>query len=80
MYKKIMVPLDGSELAECVIPHVTAFIDQCQELGALLILLADRGSGVAAHRCHLRPAQCTARGCRGSRRGRCGGAFPAESA
>jgi len=24
MYKKIMVPLDGSELAECVIPHVEA--------------------------------------------------------
>jgi nucleotide-binding universal stress UspA family protein len=22
MYKKIMVPLDGSELAECVLPHV----------------------------------------------------------
>ena len=26
MYKKIMVPLDGSELAECVIPHVEIFI------------------------------------------------------
>ncbi|MBN2031701.1 MAG: universal stress protein [Deltaproteobacteria bacterium] len=26
MYKKIMVPLDGSELAECVLPHVEAFI------------------------------------------------------
>ena len=24
MYKKIMVPLDGSELAECVLPHVEA--------------------------------------------------------
>ncbi|MBW1996258.1 MAG: universal stress protein, partial [Deltaproteobacteria bacterium] len=22
MYKKIMVPLDGSGLAECVLPHV----------------------------------------------------------
>ena len=22
MYQKIMVPLDGSELAECVLPHV----------------------------------------------------------
>ena len=27
MYKKIMVPLDGSELAECVLPHVEAFIE-----------------------------------------------------
>jgi nucleotide-binding universal stress UspA family protein len=26
MYRKIMVPLDGSELAECVFPHVEAFI------------------------------------------------------
>jgi nucleotide-binding universal stress UspA family protein len=26
MYTKIMVPLDGSELAECVLPHVEAFI------------------------------------------------------
>ena len=27
MYKKILVPLDGSELAECVLPHVEAFIE-----------------------------------------------------
>jgi nucleotide-binding universal stress UspA family protein len=26
MYKKMMVPLDGSELAECVLPHVEAFL------------------------------------------------------
>jgi nucleotide-binding universal stress UspA family protein len=26
MYKKIMVPLDGSKLAECVLPHLEAFI------------------------------------------------------
>ena len=26
MYKRIMVPLDGSELAECVLPDVEAFI------------------------------------------------------
>lgn len=24
-----MVPLDGSELAECVLPHVKAFIEEC---------------------------------------------------
>ena len=30
MYQKIMVPLDGSEVAECVLPHVEAFIDGCQ--------------------------------------------------
>ncbi len=26
MYKKIMVPLDGSKLAECVLPHVEEFV------------------------------------------------------
>ena len=31
MYQKIMVPLDGSELAECVFPHVEAFLDNFQE-------------------------------------------------
>jgi nucleotide-binding universal stress UspA family protein len=30
MYKKIMVPLDGSELAECVLPHVESIITGCQ--------------------------------------------------
>ena len=30
MYKNIMVPLDGSELAECVLPHVDALAKGCQ--------------------------------------------------
>ena len=30
MYKKIMVPLDGSELAECVLDHVEIFIKECK--------------------------------------------------
>ena len=30
MFKRIMVPLDGSELAECVISYVEDFIDQGQ--------------------------------------------------
>jgi nucleotide-binding universal stress UspA family protein len=29
MYKKIMVPLDGSELAECVLPHVEFVVKGC---------------------------------------------------
>ena len=29
MYQKIMVPLDGSKLAECVLPHVETFIEGC---------------------------------------------------
>lgn len=30
MYTKIMVPLDGSELAECVLPHVEAITTGCK--------------------------------------------------
>ncbi|MDP2919255.1 MAG: universal stress protein [Dehalococcoidia bacterium] len=30
MYKHIMVPLDGSELAECVLPHVVTIAKGCQ--------------------------------------------------
>ena len=37
MYKKIMVPLDGSELAECVLPHVETFISGCQ-VGAIVLV------------------------------------------
>ena len=29
MYQHIMVPLDGSELAECVLPHVEAIAGGC---------------------------------------------------
>ena len=37
MYKKVMVPLDGSELAECVLPHVESFITGCQVSAIVLI-------------------------------------------
>jgi len=54
MYKKIMVPLDGSELAECVLPHVDAFISGCQ-VGSIVFVrvidptpLAVRGSYVTS--------------------------------
>ena len=30
MYEKVLVPLDGSELSECVFPHVKDFIEGCQ--------------------------------------------------
>ena len=31
MYKKILIPLDGSELAECVLPHVELFKNRFPE-------------------------------------------------
>ena len=30
MYKKILVALDGSKLAECVLPHVQTLVQGCQ--------------------------------------------------
>jgi nucleotide-binding universal stress UspA family protein len=35
MYKKIMVPLDGSELAECVLPHVE-FLVKAGQVGEVV--------------------------------------------
>lgn len=37
MYKKIMVPLDGSKLAECVFPHVETVVKGCQSPEVLLV-------------------------------------------
>ena len=37
MYNKILVPLDGSELAECVLPHVEAFIKEFSTSDVILI-------------------------------------------
>ncbi len=37
MYKKIMVPLDGSPLAECVLPHVESIAKGC---GPAKVILA----------------------------------------
>ena len=37
MYKKILVLLDGSELAECVLPHVKIFIKECKVKNMLFL-------------------------------------------
>jgi nucleotide-binding universal stress UspA family protein len=51
MYKRIMVPLDGSELSQTALPHA---LDLCRGLGATLVLLHVRdtrhGSAEAARR------------------------------
>ncbi|MFH1002582.1 MAG: universal stress protein [Chloroflexota bacterium] len=36
MYQKILVPLDGSELAECVLPHVKAIAGGCRVADVVL--------------------------------------------
>lgn len=44
MYRKIMVPLDGSPLAECVLPHVEAIAGGCpvRELVLLRVVEPER--------------------------------------
>ena len=37
MYNKIMVPLDGSELAECVLPHVEAITAGCKVASVVFV-------------------------------------------
>lgn len=37
MYSKIIVPLDGSELAECVLPHVEAVAKGCRSPELILV-------------------------------------------
>jgi nucleotide-binding universal stress UspA family protein len=41
MYQRIMVPLDGSDLAQTALPHA---LDLCSALGATLVLLHVRDS------------------------------------
>ena len=41
MYQKIMVPLDGSNLAECVFPHVGALATGCRVSSILLVRVVE---------------------------------------
>jgi nucleotide-binding universal stress UspA family protein len=40
MYKKIMVPLDGSKLAECVLPHMEMMVRNCENTPDVLLVQA----------------------------------------
>jgi nucleotide-binding universal stress UspA family protein len=41
MYEKIMVPLDGSELAECVLPHVEGLIKGCHVRNVVFVRVVE---------------------------------------
>ena len=51
MYKKILVPLDGSELAECVLPHVESITKGCgaETVVFLRVIDTDIPSAVEAY-------------------------------
>ena len=42
MYRKIMVPLDGSKLAECVLPHVEDLAKGCSTEEVILVSVTER--------------------------------------
>ena len=41
MYKKIMVPLDGSELAECILSHVDGFVTDCRVETIVFVMVVE---------------------------------------
>ena len=41
MYRRIMVPLDGSELAECALPHMEAIARGCQTVDVILLRVVE---------------------------------------
>jgi len=44
VYKKVLVPLDGSELAECVLPHVESIVRGCGVKEVIFLRVAERMS------------------------------------
>ena len=48
MYKKILVPLDGSKLAECALPHVEELAKGCGTEEVILVSVTERVQGYKA--------------------------------
>jgi len=48
MYKKILVPLDGSKLAECALPHAEALAKGCDTAEIILVSVTERVQGYKA--------------------------------
>jgi nucleotide-binding universal stress UspA family protein len=48
MYKKILVPLDGSKLAECALPHAEEVAKGCGTEKVILVSVTERAQGYRA--------------------------------
>ena len=48
MYKKILVPLDGSKLAECALPHAEELAKGCDAEKVILVSVTERIQGYRA--------------------------------
>ena len=46
MYKKIIVPMDGSKLAECVLPHIENIAKGPGTEEIILVTVTERVSGL----------------------------------
>jgi nucleotide-binding universal stress UspA family protein len=55
MYKKILVPLDGSKLAECAIPYAEALAKGCDTEKVILVSVTERVQGYRAFEEHGQP-------------------------
>ena len=42
MYSKVLIPLDGSKLAECVLPHVEELAESCETKEVVLVSVTER--------------------------------------
>lgn len=47
MYKKVVVPLDGSKLAECVLPHLESIAKGCHTEEVILVTVTERIIGAS---------------------------------
>ena len=57
MYQKILVPLDGSELAECVLSHVEAVAGGCKVKDVVLVRVVEPFRQPAASEYAIRPEE-----------------------
>jgi nucleotide-binding universal stress UspA family protein len=55
MYKRVIVPLDGSKLAECVIPHVESIAVGCNTEEIILLTVTERIIGASTAKYHTAP-------------------------
>jgi nucleotide-binding universal stress UspA family protein len=57
MYQHVMVPLDGSELAECVLPHVEAIVTGCSVGMATLVRVVTPLKLIGGVESHINPEE-----------------------
>ena len=56
MYGKIVVPLDGSKLTECVLPHVEKLAKDCSTKEVILVTVTERIVGSTRVAQYIQPA------------------------